>query len=71
MPEILTSINKWYNYLIPIKNISENIVNNFDYKQANQINKTYCYLNNIKINFIDCYNNKIFPDTFIILLSFC
>ena len=53
MPEILTSNNKWYNYLIPIKKFQENIVNNFDYKKANQINETYCFLNNIKINYID------------------
>ena len=68
-PEILTN-NVWYNYLIPIENIDDNIVNKFTLKnQSNQINKMYSYINNIKINFIDCYNNKIFPDTFFILLK--
>ena len=69
-PEILTHNNSWYNYLIPIENINDNIVNKFILNhQSNQINKTYCYLNTIKINFKDINNHKIFPDTFILLLN--
>ena len=69
-PEILTKNNSWYNFLVPIENINDNIVNKFSFKhQSNHINKTYCYLKTIKINFIDSDNHKVFPDTFILLLN--
>ena len=71
LPEILTNQNRFYNFMIPVKNINDNITNNFEYKQANQISKSYSNINNIKFSFIDNLNNKIYPKNFVILMSFC
>ena len=71
IPEILTNNNRFYNFMIPVKNMNDNITNNFEYKQANQISKSYSYINNIKFTFIDNLHNKIYPKNFVILMSFC